>query len=162
MSKQAFQEDDVLEIVAEALRQKGFLILAVGGNQAGLFRFHTGAGKRKAPDLVAYREPLLIVGEAKVRASALFTNQGIGESDFMCMDYLSKSMRAQREIIDNVKRVLGTLKLTPPELFTFKTALIAATKFPSHASLKESPDMILLQVNQQTESLIVIKNLFII
>jgi hypothetical protein len=49
--KQAFQEDDLLEIVALDLRKRGFRVLAVGGNQAGHFRFHTKQLKRKAPDI---------------------------------------------------------------------------------------------------------------
>jgi hypothetical protein len=158
MSKRALQEDDLLEIVALDLRKRGFRVLAVGGNQAGLFRFHTKQRKRKAPDLVAYREPVLIVGEAKVRATALFSMSQAGDTDFGCIEYLSKSLRAQREIIDNVRRVLRTLNVTLPESIFFCTALIAATNFPRNEALEQNPHIMLLQVDAITSQITIVRS----
>lgn len=78
------QEDDVVSAVTEWLRGESWTILASGAVQ-GSFRVRPPWGGQKAPDIVAVREPALLIGEAKLRAGDLFrpTKAGFSDSDFV-------------------------------------------------------------------------------
>lgn len=97
-----------------------------------MFRFHTRKGRRKAPDLVAFRDPLVLVCEAKVSASDLFRPaKASGESDYDCMVFLVDSHAAQQEVIQNVRSVLNGLQVTHSDVITVAPGLIAGSAFSS-------------------------------
>lgn len=75
------------------------MLLAEGANQMRSFRFNLPSGRRKAPDLVAYREGRLGIFEAKVRPGALFKRSAGAESDFDAIQCL----RADEAAIDAMR-----------------------------------------------------------
>jgi hypothetical protein len=151
IKKQQISEDEVLHLVAEFLIIRGFRILAFGANQAGLFRFPTSSGRHKAPDLVAYLEPILLICEAKVRSSNLFRKPLGRLSDYEYMIELARSPLAHAKLEDESKRVLQALGITPPNVIVIKVGLIAATPFLRLTTLPPSDEVLFFELDPITE-----------
>jgi hypothetical protein len=130
-SRTRVQEDDVLEWTAKHLREVGFRVLALGGNQAGFFRFTTRGGRTKAPDLVAWRYPNLLVSEAKVRAGDLFGGPRHGECDAECIRYAVENAEQREKLAREAQRVLRVIGIQMPTAeIRVIGGLVAATAFP--------------------------------
>ena len=145
--KPVLSEDEILDLVARFLVIKGYRILAVGANQAGLFRFHTKAGGQKAPDLVAFLDPILLVCEAKIRSSDLFRKSISRESDYECMLGLARSQKQQIKLEDEAQRVLRGLGVAPPNVISIKVGLIGATPFASLTILPPPNEVLFLEID---------------
>lgn len=141
-----WQEDDAIAEVVQGLRRRNMRILAAGGNQAGLFRFHLPDGRRKAPDVVAVRDALIMVLEAKVQASALLRLVGSSRSDYECMAYLASTPDAQGEIIEEVRRTLATLGIELPGRPQLVAGVVASTDISRYEEFARWPELILLKV----------------
>jgi len=145
--KSALSEDEVLDFAARFLTIKGFRILACGANQGGLFRFRTNAGRQKAPDLVAFLDPLLLVCEGKIRSSDLFRKSILRESDYECMLGLARSQKQQIKLEDEAQRVLRGLGLAPPNVISIKVGLIGGTPFASLTILPPPNEVLFLEID---------------
>lgn len=120
------QEDDVLEFASNYLTAKGYRILVSGGNQDGLYRYKLPSGQHKAPDLIAYKKPVLAVFEGKISSNKLFSNNKFEDSDYNSMSFLLDSKQAQNEIIKKVTFILNALGENLDFDFDFVGGLIAA------------------------------------
>lgn len=152
MSLHRTQEDDILEIVGKHLKSKQFYTLASGGNQAGLFSFYTKLGRRKAPDLVVFRNPVLAVFEAKVKASSLFSSKEEGASDYDCISFFVHSEEAQRQIIRKAIPVLKSLDVKIERDIKVVGGLIAGDDFSPHLKYVKDMNIVLLSVNVDNSS----------
>ena len=145
-------EDEVIDFTARFLETKDFRILACGANQAGHFRFHTSTRRQKAPDLVAFLAPILLVCEAKVRSSELFRKSKVRSSDYELMLELARSQESQIKLETEAKCVLRGLGITPPEKIVVKVALIAATPFVGLPTSSPSNEMLFLELDPVKKS----------
>lgn len=103
-------EDELLAIAAEALRSLGWTIFVSAANQCSRFRFKLPTGQWKAPDLVALRNPAVLVGEGKVRAADLVRGQ-----DLEALEFLAGSTDAQSRLTSEVRRLLKPRGLPLPD-----------------------------------------------
>lgn len=99
------QEDTLICDAARHFAGCGCRILAAGGNQAALFRFHI-EGKRKAPDLVFVLGDCGYVFEAKCTSAALLRKGDREFSDVDSMFHLASDPQAAEEVISEVNAVL--------------------------------------------------------
>ncbi len=101
MKRQIFLEDDMLEIYGHNLQERGFNIFSLSGSQQGRFWYNIGI-HRKAPDIIAVKEELILVGEGKLRSKDLFAENGKEYSDYQSIVYLLDSQEACRQLIQEV------------------------------------------------------------
>lgn len=161
MSIRNVQEDDVLEIAAHFFRNRGFQVLALGGNQAGLFSFKTKSGRRKYPDLVATRERITIVLEAKIKSSALFKRSPeTNESDYGALLDLLSSKQAQKNILAKAGLVLKSLNSTVDEQMSLCVGLIASDNFEKVRLIAEDNRVILIAINTEMAQATIVRDDF--
>lgn len=122
-------EDTVIANLSSFLEARNFRTLAQGGNQAARFRFRTRHNKSKAPDAVYVKEALLLVVEAKVRASDCFRLQrGSGESDADVMAWVASSADVKVKLLKEAARILAAGRFAPTVLpNTVECAVAAGT-----------------------------------
>jgi hypothetical protein len=124
-----WQEEDVLHVARQSLAQRGYMVLACGGNQAGLFRFNIH-NNRKAPDIVAYHGSCLFVAEAKVKPADLFKKAAhTGLSDIECMEVLNFNPQAQTQILKCGAIALKLLNVKVDGKCNLITGVIAGGNF---------------------------------
>jgi len=160
MKKANFQEDDIIHIVAEFLKAQSFLILAQGGNQAGSFRFALNLQKTKAPDLVAFRETTILVCEAKVKASSLFSVSKNSSSDLDSILYLMNSEKPQSEVKSFFERKLPLLNIPIPNETQIRGCLIAGNSFKRYLYKILSPKILLLSVDTDNSRVVVEQDIY--
>lgn len=158
MQQKVIQEDDILDIASKFLSSNNFLILAVGGNQAGSFRFKINSKKTKAPDLVAFRYKYILVFEAKVRAKNLFSKTNNKYSDYECVSFLINSKSAKDEIKENAERMMSLLKIEAPNNIEVIGGLIAGDDFSDHLHKIKEKELLLLYVDAETEGVTIFQN----
>lgn len=97
MSMDLYREDDLLADFGPFLQVRDFMILALSGNQQGLYWFQIGE-HRKGPDIVAVRRNMILVGEAKVRSRSLFHSTAHGSSDYQSLQFLLDTPPAYQQL----------------------------------------------------------------
>lgn len=108
--KNKFTEDDSLSLLGDKLKKSLFTLLAISGNQQGMYIYRIGK-YRKSPDIVAVKNNNIIVGEAKTIASDSFRMDKRGISDYSSMCHLFDSIDAKQELIGRIEMKLEQLKL---------------------------------------------------
>lgn len=102
MTKEIYREDDLLSSFGIYLINHGFRILALSGNQQGRYWFHMG-NYRKAPDIIAIRQDIVLVGEAKVKSRELFKSAHNRKSDYQSLQYLLNNNLAKEQLFQMIK-----------------------------------------------------------
>lgn len=118
MTRELYREDDLLSHFGVYLERNGFFILALSGNQQGRYWFQM-ENYRKAPDIIAVRNEVVLVGEAKVKSRELFKAVHGRKSDYQSLQYLLNTENAKQQLSDMViKNVaqFSKLKVTSPKL----------------------------------------------
>ena len=100
MKNEDYTEDDLLSSFGEYLEEHHFLILALGGIQ-GRYWYDIDNG-RKAPDLIAIRHDIVLVGEAKVKSRELFKSVRNRKSDYQCLQYLLDNNFAKEQLYNTI------------------------------------------------------------
>ena len=136
------QEDDVLEVVASYLESANFLILVHGGNQSGLLNYNIGNKFRKSPDIVAFRNPYVLIFEGKVRAGELFKTR-YGISDYEAIKYIIEFDETKNEILKKVRLILLNLGLDYGQTVSVYSGLIASTSFDKYISIIDDKCLVL-------------------
>ena len=101
MTGEPYREDDLLSDFGVYLEKRGFLILALSGNQQGRYWFQM-ENYRKAPDIIAVRNDIALVGEAKVRSRDLFKMAHGRKSDYQSLQYLLDTADASRQLSEMI------------------------------------------------------------
>jgi hypothetical protein len=125
ISSEGVAEGDLVAGFAAFLREHEWTVVVARPNQAAVY-FTTEAGGRKGPDVVAYRNGVLLVAEAKVKAESLFVRGGRDISDAEALRLLKDSPSCQTELWIRVRGRVASKPATAP---TILTALVAATPF---------------------------------
>lgn len=120
-------ESELVARVAEYLRGNGWVVIVARPSQTKVY-FTMSNGKRKAPDLVAWKSGEIMVAEAKCLPSHLFTASGASSSDVDCLLQLKiESIWLEfLEVIYRRLRIMG-LDFGGPTCLTL--GLIAASGF---------------------------------
>ena len=101
MTGEPYREDDLLSDFGEYLKKCDFLILALSGNQQGRYWFQM-ENYRKAPDIIAVRNDIALVGEAKIRSRDLFKMVDGRKSDYQSMQYLLDTAGARQQLSEMI------------------------------------------------------------
>lgn len=101
MSECIFSEDDMLEIYGQYLQERGFTIFSMSGSQQGRYWYDIGK-RRKAPDIVAVRKEMVLVGEGKIKSKDLFVEGANGYSDYQSIVYLVSFQKAYNKLLQEV------------------------------------------------------------
>lgn len=102
MKQRNFREDDMLEIYGQSLQERGFKIFSLSGNQQGRFWYDI-RGHRKAPDIVAVKKELILVGEGKLKSKDLFAENGKEYSDYQSIVYLLETQEACDQLLQKIE-----------------------------------------------------------
>lgn len=108
MIKEIYREDDLLSSFGTYLTKHDFLILALSGNQQGRYWFHM-ENYRKAPDIIAIRKDIMLVGEAKVKSRELFKSVHNRKSDYQSLQYLLDNNFAKEQLSKMIKASVARL-----------------------------------------------------
>lgn len=108
MTKLIYREDDLLSSFGSYLSRCKFLILALSGNQQGRYWYQM-ENYRKAPDIIAFRKDIVLVGEAKLRSRELFNTIQGRKSDFESLQYLLDSHNANQQLSDMIRASIAHL-----------------------------------------------------
>ena len=103
-----FTEDDLLSIWGKHLNLNSYKILALSGNQQGMYCYNI-KGYRKAPDIIAINNNKLIIGEAKLLSKDLFRVDKRGISDYNSLEYIFNHPETQLIFKKKVSEKLKTL-----------------------------------------------------
>lgn len=106
-SSLSMDEGCIVSDFAEFLRKKKWHVVVARPNNSSIF-FTLPGGKRKAPDIISFRKPYLLVAEAKPTSSRLLESKSGKMSDFDSMLYLFSSREAKSELIERVYPRLNT------------------------------------------------------
>lgn len=128
MTKEIYREDDMLSFFGKYLQSRGFLILALSGNQQGQYWFPIG-NHRKAPDIIAMRDDITLIGEAKVRSKALFKNGSGRLSDYQSLLYLIDDPQAKWHLSQKIKSSLSLLGRNIQSLPPMQVILVGGDSF---------------------------------
>lgn len=117
MTKEIYREDDLLSSFGIYLTKHDFLVLALSGNQQGRYWFHMD-NYRKAPDIIAIRQDIVLVGEAKVKSRELFRSVHNRKSDYQSLQYLLDNNFAKEQLSEMIKasvfRLEQRIEYMPP------------------------------------------------
>ena len=100
------EEGEIVSEFAAFLRRREWRVVVARANNASVF-FTLLDGRRKAPDIVAYRDRTLLTAEAKPTARAILGTGLRGTSDLECMEFLATSDMAKTELLDKVRPRIG-------------------------------------------------------
>lgn len=128
MTKDIYREDDLLSDFGTHLTKYGFLILALSGNQQGQYWFPIGA-YRKAPDIIAVRKDIVLVGEAKVRSRELFKSKNGRQSDYQSLKYLMDNVCAKEYLSQKIMASLSRLGQKIDKLPPIQTIVVGGDPF---------------------------------
>lgn len=137
------QEDDILEVVANYLESKNYLILVHGANQSGLLNYNIDNRYRKSPDLVAFKNPYLLIFEGKVNAGELFSLRH-GISDYEAIKYIMESADPKMAILNKIRLVLLNLGIDYVDTISIRVGLIASTSFAKYIPLIDDRCLVLM------------------
>lgn len=146
----AYQEDQVIGVVASTLRAKGVPVLAEGGNQMRAFRFLLPTGRRKAPDLAFVWRGGLFVFEAKIHPGQLFVAGRDGYSDYDSMRFLLSSGESQALLLEEAQRRLQACGRDSENVCYLVTGLIAAGPVASRLDVADQMEAIRVDQNSHT------------
>jgi len=132
--------------VARQLDDAGWRVVVARPSQTRIF--FTVNGRRKAPDLVAWRNGELLVLEAKVHASALFREDEGGFSDYWCMQALASQPGLQDQLIERVKPMLRGVADLAASCPRFLCGLLAGQAF-SHEQIASAAPLLCLHADAQ-------------
>ncbi|MBQ3160841.1 MAG: hypothetical protein IJC04_01795 [Oscillospiraceae bacterium] len=117
MTMDIYREDDLLSYFGSYISKHGFVILALSGNQQGQYWFNLG-DYRKAPDVIAVRDDVILVGEAKLKSRELFKDINGRPSDYQCLQYLIDNHCAKeqlsKKIIASLSQLGKIIEVLPP------------------------------------------------
>lgn len=120
-------ESELVARVAASLRADGWVVLVARPSQIR-FHFTMQNGRRKAPDLIAYKSGGVMVAEAKCVSSQLFSSAAGGYSDFACLsELLIESV--YRDFIATISARLARLGIATTEPLGLTLALISSSGF---------------------------------
>jgi hypothetical protein len=136
------QEDDVVQDAVTYLRARGWMVLASGAIQ-GSFRVVLPDGKTKAPDLVAWRAGVLLVGEAKLSSGRLFANR-YGLSDFEVVRLLKDDPATAAQVMQRAERLLVSRGYPEGSVQVVEGLLIGGSRFADER-LQECSDLVCLE-----------------
>ena len=108
MTVNIYREDDLLSTFGKYLSKNNFLILSLSGNQQGQYWFQMG-DYRKAPDIIAVRQDIILVGEAKVKSRELFKSKNGRPSDYQSLQYLLDNAAAKEQVLQRITASLSRL-----------------------------------------------------
>lgn len=145
-------EDEVIDVVANKLRQRGFVILAEGANQGSAFRFQVASRRSKAPDLVAFHNGTLVVMEGKIRARDLFVSRPGTESDFDCLTELAGNPTAHASLMTEAQRRLEHSSYGRPPITEIRFGLIAIGLRSTMWPLLDQSSFALIRVSDDATS----------
>lgn len=128
MTKEIYREDDLLSSFGTYLTKHDFLILALSGNQQGQYWFRMG-DYRKAPDIIAVRQDVVLVGEAKVKSRELFKSKNGRQSDYQSLQYLMDSSCAKEQLSQKIKASLSRLGQENESLPPIQTIVVGGDPF---------------------------------
>lgn len=108
MTKKLYREDDLLSSFGKYLAKYDFLILALSGNQQGRYWFQM-ENCRKAPDIIAFRQDIVLVGEAKIKSRELFKTVHGYKSDYKSLQYLLDTDNANEQLSEMIRASVAHL-----------------------------------------------------
>lgn len=127
-------EDEVVVAFADWLRGESWLVLAEGANQGAAFRYMVDT-VIKAPDIVALRDGVLLIGEGKLRARDLMVAGSRGISDFDALRQLSADESEKLNLAREAARRCHASELTCPDA---EAIHVRTVLFAHHASESEA------------------------
>jgi hypothetical protein len=140
------QEDDVVQDAVTYLRARGWVVLASGAIQ-GSFRVILPNGKAKAPDLVAWRAGVLLVGEAKARSGRLFASRD-GLSDFEVIRLLTEDPTTMAQVTQRAEALLVSRGYPRGSVNVVEGLLIGGSRFADER-LRECSDLVCLEATAE-------------
>jgi hypothetical protein len=120
-------------------------------NQMRAFLFKTLDGKRKAPDLVVFKDGLLAIFEAKIRPRNLFAIPTKGLSDFQAMSQAATSSMVQNLLLIEAEERLHACGWTGANPQKLCFGLIAQGSIVNCANYVANPDLVIINVATQLD-----------
>lgn len=130
MTQELYREDDLLSSFGTYLAKYHFLILALSGNQQGRYWFPM-ENYRKAPDIIAFRQDLILVGEAKVNSRELFKCVHGRRSDYQALRYLLDNGNASRQLSEKIRASLARLDREIASMPPMQAIMVGGDSFAS-------------------------------
>lgn len=146
----AYQEDQVIGVVASTLRAMDVPVLAEGGNQMRAFRFLLPTGRRKAPDLAFVWRETLFIFEAKIHPGHLFVAGPDGYSDYDSMRFLLSSGESQAILLEEAQRRLRACGRECEKVSLVVTGLIAVGSVASRLDTSDQMEAICVDPQSHT------------
>lgn len=134
MKRHIIREDDMLEIYGQSLQERGFKIFSMSGNQQGRFWYDIGT-HRKAPDIVAVKNELILVGEGKLKSKDLFAENGKGYSDYQSIVYLMDTQEAYDRLFQEVEVSCKKVGISLPADTYIKGIIVGGDPFDKLSAL---------------------------
>lgn len=134
MRNNCYREDDLLSDFGIFLQKQEFIILSLSGNQQGRYWFQMGK-HRKAPDVIAVRNNLALVGEAKVRSRDLFRLQQNGVSDYQSLQYMLDNTESYTQLKDKILGSLKNLNISLTDELIIKAIVVGGNLFDTDKEL---------------------------
>lgn len=128
MTNDLYREDDLLASFGKFLSKNDFLILALSGNQQGRFWYQMDK-LRKAPDIVAFRKDVVLIGEAKVKSRELFKSTRGRKSDYESLQYLLDNESAKEQIINSIKSAIAHFGLNTETFPPIQAVIVGGDSF---------------------------------
>ena len=108
MREVSIYEDDIICSVKNYLQQIDYFVLVSSASQTKYF-FELDNRKRKCPDIIAIKDNILLVIEAKIKANDIFRIDYRGYSDYSCLSHVISRCDIKEKFIYKISEKLKSM-----------------------------------------------------